>query len=38
MFIFSVPIASATSQVPARRLCNARLKAERPEAQAFSTL
>jgi hypothetical protein len=38
MFIFSAPIASATSAVPALRLCTARLNAELPEAQAFSTL
>ena len=38
MFIFSAPIASATSVVPAFRLCTARLNAELPEAQAFSTL
>jgi len=38
MFIFSAPMASATSATPARRLCTARLTAELPEAQAFSTL
>jgi hypothetical protein len=38
MFIFSAPRASATSVVPALRLCTARLNAELPDAQAFSTL
>jgi len=38
MFIFSAPMASVTSVVPAFRLCTARFKAELPDAQAFSTL
>ena len=37
-FIFSAPMASATSALPERRLCTARWKAALPEAQALSTL
>ena len=38
MFIFSAPSASAISASPALIAVTANLKAEEPEAQAFSTL
>ena len=38
MFIFSAPTASAMSQLPARTAMVARLKADEPAAQAFSTV
>jgi len=38
MFIFSTPTAKATSQLPPRSAMVARLNADEPDAQAFSTV